>query len=131
LLGGKSNTIRPVMQKEIRGMKMSNKNKTEITIETHRTFIVRRRPNLTQGWCAGCDAIVSFASPEDAAQLAGCGVREIYRAIEAGQLHFIEPGDRLPRVCLDSLLPADAEAMPPLLKTPTPTARLRARRRGC
>jgi RNA polymerase sigma factor (sigma-70 family) len=89
-------------------MKMSNKNKTEITIETHRTFIVRRRPNLTQEWCAGCGATVGFASPEDAAQLAGSSAREIYRAVEAGQLHFIEVGDRLLRVCLDSLLPEGA-----------------------
>jgi RNA polymerase sigma factor (sigma-70 family) len=94
-------------------MKMSNKNKTEITIETHRTFIVRRRPNLIQAWCAGCDANISFASPEDAAQLVGSSAREIYRAIEAGQLHFIETGDRLLRVCLDSLLPAGTGAMQP------------------
>jgi RNA polymerase sigma factor (sigma-70 family) len=100
------------MQKELRGMKMSNKNKTEITIETHRTFIVRRRPSLTYAWCDGCAATVNFASPEDAAQLAGSSAREIYRAVEAGQLHFIEAGDRLLRVCLDSLLPAGTQAMP-------------------
>jgi RNA polymerase sigma factor (sigma-70 family) len=86
-------------------MSNNNKNKTEITIETHRTFIVRRRPNLTQAWCAGCAATVSFASPEDAAQLAGSSAREIYRAVEAGQLHFIEAGDRLLRICVASLLP--------------------------
>src|SRR4051794_9761305 len=99
------------MQKEIRGMKMSNKNKTEITIETHRTFIVRRRPNRIYAWCAGCATTVSFASPEDAAQLAGSSAREIYRAVEAGQLHFIEAGDRWLRVCLDSLLPESPQAM--------------------
>lgn len=91
---------------------MSNKNKTEITIETHRTFIVRRRPNLIQAWCAGCAATVSFASPEDAAQFAGSSAREIYRAVEAGQLHFIEAGDRLLRVCIESLLPEGTQAMP-------------------
>jgi RNA polymerase sigma factor (sigma-70 family) len=91
---------------------MKENNKTEITIETHRTFIVRRRPNLTQAWCTGCAATVNFASPEDAAQFAGSSAREIYRAVEAGQLHFIETGDRLLRVCLDSLLPADAPATP-------------------
>ena len=90
---------------------MSYKNKTEITIETHRTFIVRRRPNFTYAWCAGCAATVSFASPEDAAQLTGSSAREIYRAVEAGQLHFIEAGDRLLRVCLDSLLPEGTQAM--------------------
>src|SRR5436853_7372537 len=98
MLGGKSTTIHPATPKDIRGMKMSNKNKTEITIETHRTFIVRRRPNLIYAWCAGCATTVNFASPEDAAQLAGSSAREIYRAVEAGQLHFIEADDRLLRV---------------------------------
>jgi RNA polymerase sigma factor, sigma-70 family len=92
-------------------MKMSNKNKTEITIETHRTFIVRRRPNLFYAWCGGCAATVSFASPEDAAQFVGSSTREIYRAVEAGQLHFIEAGDRLLHICLDSLLPEGTQAM--------------------
>ena len=91
---------------------MSNKSKTEITIETQRTFIVRRRPSLIQAWCAGCAAIASFASPEDAAQLAGGSAREIYRRVEAGQLHFIETGDRWLRVCIASLLPEGAEVVP-------------------
>lgn len=91
---------------------MSNKSKTEITIETHRTFIVRRRTSLTYAWCAGCAATVSFASPEDAAQLAGGSAREIYRGVEAGQLHFIETGDRRLQVCIDSLLPAGTEVRP-------------------
>jgi RNA polymerase sigma factor (sigma-70 family) len=112
LLGGKSNTIRPAMQKNLR-LNMSNKSKTEITIETHRTFIVRRRPQLTPAWCAGCAAVVSFTSPEDAAQITGGSRRDIYRAIEAGQLHFIETTDRSLRVCLASLLPEASVTLAP------------------
>lgn len=89
---------------------MGNKSRTEITIETHRTFIVRRRPHFIQAWCADCAAATSFASPEDAAPLAGSSAREIYRAIEAGRLHFIEADDRRLRVCVASLLPAGEEA---------------------
>ena len=88
---------------------MSNKNRTEITIETHRTFTVRRRPQLTPAWCAGCAATAGFASPEDAAQFTGGSARAIYRAVEAGQLHFIETDDHLLRVCVASLLPEPAQ----------------------
>ncbi|HJQ24651.1 MAG TPA: hypothetical protein VKA60_12105 [Blastocatellia bacterium] len=91
---------------------MSNRNKTEITIETQRTFIVRRRPQLIPAWCAGCSATTGFASPEDAAQLTGGSARAIYRAVEAGQLHFIETDDRRLRVCFTSLLPEDFAAPP-------------------
>lgn len=90
---------------------MRESNKTEITIETHRTFIVRRT-SLTRAWCARCATTVSFASPEEAARLAGRSAREIYRAVEAGRLHFIETGNRLLRVCLDSLLPSGGYAVP-------------------
>jgi RNA polymerase sigma factor (sigma-70 family) len=106
LPGGKSTTIRPTMQKIFRRESMKEQTKTEITIETHRTFIVRRRPHLTWSWCGDCAATTRFASPEDAAQLVSGSAREIYRRIEAGQIHFIETGDHLLRVCLDSLSPA-------------------------
>src|SRR6201995_2936893 len=95
-------------------MKMTSKSKTEITIETQRTFIVRRRPNFTNTFCTGCAALSNFASPEDAAQLTGGSAREIYRAIEIGQLHFIETDERQMQVCLNSLLPvASAESIVP------------------
>jgi RNA polymerase sigma factor (sigma-70 family) len=91
------------MQKNL-GIKMTNKSKTEITIETQRTFIIRRRPSLTPSFCDACKAITRFASPEDAAPLTGSSAREIYRAVEAGQLHFMETSERRLRVCLNSLL---------------------------
>lgn len=92
-------------------MIMSERNKTEITIETERTFIVRRRPSCIWAWCEGCRAAAAFAPPEDAARLAGRSARDIYRAVEADRLHFIESGDGRLRVCLNSLLPAGAQAI--------------------
>ena len=85
---------------------MTKNSKTEITIETHRTLVVRRRPNFVTARCAACAVDVAFASPEDAARLTGVGAREIYRAVEEGQLHFIETGNRQLRVCMTSLLGA-------------------------
>ena len=82
---------------------MAGKSKTEITIETDRMFIIRRRSTLTQTWCAACSEVVKMAAPEDAANLAGMSSREIYRAVEAGKLHFIETVEGRLLVCLNSL----------------------------
>ena len=41
--------------------------------------------------------------PEEAAALAQNTVREIYRRVEAGELHSIETADRALRVCVNSL----------------------------
>lgn len=98
---------------------MNKSKKTEITIETQRTFIVRRRPSLTHAWCAGCAATVNFTSPEDAAFLVGSSAREIYRAVEAGGLHFIETDDRRLRVCLGSCLAAGGAAASPYTEAAT------------
>ena len=82
---------------------MAGKSRTEITIETDRMFIIRRRRTLIQFWCAVCSEVVKMAVLEDAANLAGMRSREVYRAVEAGKLHFIETVEGRLLVCLNSL----------------------------
>ena len=82
---------------------MAGKSKTEITIETDRMFIIRRRSTLIQTWCATCFQVVKMAALEDAANLAGMRSRELYRAVEAGKLHFLETVEGRLLVCLNSL----------------------------
>jgi len=82
---------------------MIGKSKTEITIETDRMFIIRRRSTLIQTWCATCSEVVKMAALEDAANLAGMRSREVYRAVEAGKLHFLETVEGRLLVCLNSL----------------------------
>jgi RNA polymerase sigma factor (sigma-70 family) len=82
---------------------MAGKSKTEITIETDRMFIIRRRSTLIQTWCAACFEVVKMAALEDAANLAGMRSREVYRAVEAGKLHFLETVEGRLLVCLNSL----------------------------
>jgi RNA polymerase sigma factor (sigma-70 family) len=82
---------------------MTNKSKVEITIETDRRFIVRRRRRTQALWCRGCAEVVQMASPEDVAVMTGLIAREIYRAVEAGTVHFTEPPEGLLQVCLPSL----------------------------
>src|ERR1044071_207487 len=85
------------------GVSMIGKSKTEITIETDRMFIIRRRSTLIQTWCAACFEVVKMAALEDAANLAGMRAREVYRAVEAGKLHFLETVEGRLLVCLNSL----------------------------
>ena len=82
---------------------MAAKTKTQITIETDRMFIIRRRRAFIQAWCAVCSEVVRMAPPEDAAGRAGMSSREIYRAVEAGRVHFLETAEGLLLVCLSSL----------------------------
>jgi hypothetical protein len=50
-----------------------------------------------------CSTEVRLISPEGAARLSGVRVREIYRRVEAGRVHFIETGGGLLLICIDSL----------------------------
>jgi hypothetical protein len=45
-----------------------------------------------------------MARPEAAAARAGLRVREIYRLVEAGSVHFLESADGTVLVCVDSLV---------------------------
>src|SRR5689334_8498625 len=78
--------------------------RTEISIETRRVRIVRRRQPLTRGWCDGCLAEVQMITPTQAAALAEVSSRTIYRWIEEARLHFTEEVGGLLLVCADSLL---------------------------
>lgn len=82
---------------------MTNKSKIEITIETDRRFIVRRRRRARSLWCALCDEVVQMAALEDVAASIGRSAREIYRAVEAGTIHFNETAEGRLLICLPSL----------------------------
>jgi hypothetical protein len=64
--------------------------RTEITIEKHRTLIIRRRQRFTRRWCRQCLAEVQLITPDDAALVAGVSSRTIYRWIEDAGIHFTE-----------------------------------------
>lgn len=67
------------------------KQKKVITIETFERTVIRQTSNQIQNlWCEFCQAEVEMTTPELAANILGVTVREIYRRIEQGKLHFIE-----------------------------------------
>ena len=76
---------------------------TEITVETHEVFVIRRQKKSFQAWCAECAATVQMAAPEQAAIIAGVTWLEIARRVEAGRVHFTEMSDGGLLVCVNSL----------------------------
>lgn len=96
---------------------MRNK-KTEITIETRELTVLRWVEKEIRGFCPECGRERLFILPERAAMETGASVREIFRAVEAGAVHFIETETRLTLVCRASLAvdeQPDAQQIPALL----------------
>jgi len=78
------------------------KTKTEITIaKRQRTTIRLRRQSVI--WCEKCSAEGLMLTPDDAAALVHTTAREIFRRVEAGQVHFLETGSGAVLVCRNSL----------------------------
>jgi hypothetical protein len=79
------------------------RHRTEITIETDRVIVVRRRTGVQAAWCRGCDDLVEMITPDEAVKLAGLSSRAMYRLVEAESIHFTETHDGSPLICLKSL----------------------------
>ena len=78
--------------------------RTEITIEFEEVIHATGESNrLTQGWCPACGIETTMVSPQQAAMIAGVTVRMINRWVESDMLHFLETGDGLLLLCVNSL----------------------------
>lgn len=82
---------------------MMQKRRTEITIETERVIVIRKRRPQIQDWCNRCGEIVPMVTVDEAAGIAGVNSRTIYRWVEADRIHFTETSDGRLLVCPDSL----------------------------
>jgi len=80
------------------------KTKTEITIRTDEVVILRtnRRESLIS--CQQCQGETFMITPEEAKALANTSLREIYRWVETGQIHYTESPDGSVLLCPDSIL---------------------------
>ena len=83
---------------------MKNKKGTEITVETERVLVIRRRYRAVEEWCDGCGDSVLMIRPDQAAQVSGKSLRAIFNEVEAAALHFLERPDGMLLICLNSLL---------------------------
>lgn len=82
---------------------MSEGRRTEIMVETHRTLRVSVRSRRVRLFCPACAAEVEMVSAGVAARVAGLSEREVFRLVEAGELHHAEAPDGRLLVCLGAL----------------------------
>ena len=82
---------------------MTSKKRTEITIETHDVWVIRKPRQTTLGFCFECGAEAGMLQPDEAAMLARASLRTIYRWVEEGRVHFTETPDGRLSICLNSL----------------------------
>ena len=81
---------------------MTTTRRMRITIETERLLVISRGKSL-YSLCSACGDEVRMVTIDQAAAIARLSSREIYREIEAGQLHFVETTDASILVCYNSL----------------------------
>lgn len=79
------------------------KDKLIVKRETHEMEILSRPRVREKRFCDGCDRPVRWLVPEEAMLLAKTSLREIFRLIESGEIHFIESKKGFLLVCAESL----------------------------
>ena len=72
-------------------------------VETHKVTTVHLARQPIRAWCGLCRAEVSMLTPDEAAALGQNTTRDIYRRVDAGDLHYIETDDGAVRICVNSL----------------------------
>jgi hypothetical protein len=77
--------------------------RTEITIETERTLVIRRR-RVVRAWCRECSSEVDMLSLADVGAMTGMSQTTLHDCSQAQQWHFGEGQDGVALVCLESLL---------------------------
>ena len=82
---------------------MRIRRKTAVMFETHQVTTVHLARQPVRAWCGLCRAEVLMLTPDEAAALAQSTARDIYRRVEARELHSIETDAGALRVCLNSL----------------------------
>lgn len=89
--------------------KTKTKKRTEITVETNQTVVIRQQSRFVRAWCDGCTQPVKLVTAEEAAALAGVTARAIYAFVEAKKVHFTETPDGSLLICLNSLTAVKSE----------------------
>ena len=79
------------------------KRRIEITVERQRILFVKRRHPTTPVWCETCAGRPQMLTPDEAALLLGISERDIFRRVEARQVHFTETAGGRLYVCGSSL----------------------------
>jgi len=83
---------------------MRRKKKTTIvTFESLERMTIRHEAPRIFAWCDRCGADVLMVAPNEAAAISRTDARAIFRAVEAGRVHFMEGDNGALLVCTRSL----------------------------
>ena len=82
---------------------MSKRTRTVVTIETRQRTLVRCRSQAATVCCPRCDDDTPLLTIEEAAMITKSTARDIYRRVEAGELHFSETEEGALLICAASL----------------------------
>jgi hypothetical protein len=88
---------------------VTGKKRTQITVETERILIIKRRYQAVEAWCDECNEAVVMIRPDQAAAVSGRSLRAIFSDIERTALHFAEQPEGTILICLNSLLKPSAD----------------------
>lgn len=75
----------------------------ELTVERSEFFAAAKSREPTLFRCVHCGTPAHFVTLAEAARVSGESVREIFRRIEAAEIHFFETPEGALLVCLASL----------------------------
>jgi hypothetical protein len=78
------------------------KQRAQFTFEVEETIVLRQPVSISNVFCRQCGSIVGIALPQTVADLSRISEREIFRLVEAGEIHFIEAKRFM--ICLNSIL---------------------------
>lgn len=83
---------------------MTKTRKTEKAVEIHEFYVIRSTSGSLPALCVECSSGDAFmVAPEQAAAVAHVPLRDIYRGVESGLVHYTERDDGSLVVCLRSL----------------------------
>ena len=82
---------------------MTTRKRTQITFETDRILIIRRRTSA-RAWCPQCGREVDLVGLEEAGLLTGISRDALRRGVDSQIWHFTEAADKSVFICLNSLL---------------------------
>lgn len=72
-----------------------------LTIEIDERITLSDSDKKLEAYCSGCKKMTEMATPQMSGVLTDISEREVFRLIEAGEIHFIENARVL--ICVDSL----------------------------
>ena len=80
-----------------------SKIKTEISIESCESFVVRRKRYSMRSWCTECERNSIFVRPTEVAFLSGFDLNHVVSLVCSNELHTQETARRGVFICLTSL----------------------------